>query len=62
MTRKDRIVIQRAHARKALAELRCIEEYFGAEDDADFLGLDYQLFSKRIDNLEKWIFEESPIA
>ena len=62
MTRKDRIAIQRAHARKALAELRCIEEYFGVEDDVDFLGLDYQVFSKRIDNLEKWIFEESPIA
>lgn len=62
MTRKDRIAIQRAHARKALAELRCIEEYFGVEDDVDFLGLDYQVFSKRINDLEKWIFEESPIA
>lgn len=62
MTRKDRIAIQRAPARKALAELRCIEEYFGVEDDVDFLGLDYRVFSKRINDLEKWIFEESPIA
>lgn len=62
MTRKDRIAIQRAHARKAIAELRCIEEYFGAEDEVDFHYLDCCVFSKKIGELEKWIFEESPIA
>lgn len=61
MNQKERMAIQRVMAHEAIAKLRGIEEFFGVENDT-FNTSDYSVFSKRIDELESWLFDESPIA
>lgn len=49
--------------REALGKLRAAEEMFGIEDDAvSSDSSDYLTFNARVDDLERWIFEESSIA
>lgn len=57
--------MQRTMAREAIAKLISIGEFFGCEDNdlaAQDSQKDYEQWSAKIEELEKWITEESPIA
>lgn len=64
MTRLERIIWQRAKAREAIGALRAAEEFFGAEREhgEDDDPRDYARWKDKVDELERWIFEASPIA
>lgn len=69
MDTKQRIAQQRVLVREAMGKIRAAEELFGAEEytnnKVDQLadGMAALLeFQRRVDEFEKWVFEESPIA
>ena len=65
MDQKQRTAMQRILAREALAKLRAVSELFGVDalaqgghsQQKDLLDWDH-----RIDELERWIWDESPIV
>lgn len=64
MNQKQRLAIQRTMAREAIAKLISVGEFFGCEDN-DFAAqasIDYEQWRAKIEELVKWIEEESPIA
>ena len=55
----DRQIAQRVEARKAMAHLEAVGEYFISSDKE----LDkYYEWKKKFKEFEKWVWEESPIA
>lgn len=62
MTRKERIVQQRIYCQQAMGLLRSATELFGAEEGTASAHDDYVTWQKKIDELEEWLFSESPIA
>ena len=63
MEQRQRIAMQRALIREGLGKLRAAVELFGIEDAA-VAGEDpsWHDFVTRIDEFERYIFDESPIA
>jgi len=55
---RERIIRQRKHARKAVAELECLLEEYVTDNDDD----GYDEMQRRVDDLKKWLFEESSIS
>ena len=64
MTQLERIAMQRAMAQEALGKLKAVAELFGAEESASDRqgGNDLESWTAKINALEAWIFDESPIA
>lgn len=64
MTQRERIAMQRATAQEALGKLKAVAELFGTEESAsDWHGRnDLDKWEAKINELEAWIFGESPIA
>lgn len=65
MDRKNRIVLQRALVQEAIGKLRAAEEYFGVEIEKAYdneIYVDFMKFKTVVDDLEKWVFEESSLA
>lgn len=63
MDKRQRIAIQRAMCREAIAKLRAAAEFFAAEDDAISGATDdCAQFMEHVDDLEEWLFQESAIA
>ena len=63
--RRQRIAIQRAMAQEAIGKLKAIIEMFGVEEEASHTDKEreeFLAFSAKIASLEKWIFQNSPIA
>lgn len=57
--------MQRALAHEAIGKLRAAGEYFGAERDRLPTGTpaeDFDVWNIQIDRLERWLWDESPIA
>lgn len=55
--------MQRAMAEEAIGKLKAIRQLCGAEDNADGSDMsEVDAWGKRIDELEAWIWGESPIA
>ena len=63
MTRKERIIQQRILAIEGLSKLKAITELFGIENTQDLESAeDYAQWIRKVTELERWIFDESPIA
>jgi len=63
MDQRQRVGMQRALVREGLGKLRAAVELFGIEDGA-VAGEDpsWHDFVVRVDKLERYVFEDSPIA
>lgn len=65
MNQRQRLAMQRTMAREAIAKLISVGEFFGC-DDNDLAAQDsqkgYEQWSAKIEELKKWVDEESPIA
>lgn len=65
MDQRTRIAMQRQLAHEALAKLMCARELFGLDEPERAQGRaqsDFSIWSDKVDELERWIFDESPIA
>ena len=63
MNQRQRVAHQRALVREAIGQLRAAIEYFGAEDEPRPFGESgYAEFEAKVDEFERWVFDESGIA
>ena len=62
MTEKERRTMQRAMVRRAIGELRAAIELFGAEDQWNGQPTGFPEFETKVDEFERWVFEESGLA
>jgi hypothetical protein len=65
MDQRQRIATQRALAHEAIGKLRAVSEWFGVDDASAMItprGEDLAEWQRKIDELERWIWDESPIA
>lgn len=67
MDQRTRIALQRQLAHEALAKLKCATELFGVEHTPPHQFRDdppeyHDIWAAKVEELERWIFEESPIA
>jgi hypothetical protein len=65
MDQRERTAMQRVLAHEAIGKLRAVGEWFGVDDASalrDPSGGDLAEWQRKIDELERWIWDESPIA
>lgn len=63
MDQRQRIGMQRAMVREAIGKLRAAEELFGVEAEFDGSAeTGFDAFRGKVDELERWVFDESAIA
>jgi len=65
MNQRTRIAMQRQLAHEALAKLKSASELFGLDEPERAQGRcaeDFAIWADKVDELERWIFDESPIA
>jgi len=63
MDKRQRITLQRAMCREAIAKLRAAAEFFAAEDGAVAGATDdFMQFMQHVDKLETWVFHESSLS
>lgn len=63
MDQKQRTALQRQKACEAVGILHGITQLFGAEESpAGSTFADFEVWDRKVRELERWIFEEGPIA
>ncbi|MDO2946944.1 DUF6835 domain-containing protein [Aeromonas simiae] len=65
MKQRERQATQRILAIEAIAKLRSVSELFGVEDielDDERAMAAFKRWDEKITELERWIWDESPIA